>query len=140
MLVKTSELIGPALDWAVAKCEGYTPVCDPVFNGNIRYGWYDSPMGHAIKRYSADWTHGGPVFEREIDNHERRVGYFYAHRFKRHQGRVDINFHTIPGDKEAWAYGPTLLVAAMRCYVASKLGDAVDVPDELLKTGESYAV
>jgi hypothetical protein len=26
---------------------------------------------------------------------------------------------------------PTPLIAAMRCYVASKLGDEVDVPDEL---------
>ena len=27
--------------------------------------------------------------------------------------------------------GPTPLIAAMRCYVASKLGDEVEVPDEL---------
>ena len=27
--------------------------------------------------------------------------------------------------------GPTPLIAAMRCYVASKLGDEVDVPEEL---------
>ena len=26
---------------------------------------------------------------------------------------------------------PTPLIAAMRCYVASKLGDEVDVPEEL---------
>ena len=30
-------------------------------------------------------------------------------------------------------YGPTPLIAAMRCYVSSKLGDEVDVPDELLE-------
>jgi hypothetical protein len=30
------------------------------------------------------------------------------------------------------AYGPTPLIAAMRCYVASKLGDEVDVPEELM--------
>jgi hypothetical protein len=29
--------------------------------------------------------------------------------------------------------GPTPLIAAMRCYVASKMGDEVDVPDELVK-------
>ena len=28
--------------------------------------------------------------------------------------------------------GPTPLIAAMRCYVASKLGDDVDIPEELL--------
>jgi hypothetical protein len=27
--------------------------------------------------------------------------------------------------------GPTPLIAAMRCYVASKLGDEVDIPEEL---------
>jgi hypothetical protein len=29
-------------------------------------------------------------------------------------------------------YGPTPLIAAMRCYVASKLGDEVEIPAELL--------
>jgi hypothetical protein len=31
----------------------------------------------------------------------------------------------------AHEYGPTPLIAAMRCYVASRLGDEVDVPEEL---------
>ena len=34
--------------------------------------------------------------------------------------------------KTADLIGPTPLVATMRCYVASKLGDEVDVPDELV--------
>lgn len=29
--------------------------------------------------------------------------------------------------------GPTPLVAAMRCLVASRLGDEVEIPDELCK-------
>ena len=29
-------------------------------------------------------------------------------------------------------HGPTPLVAAMRAYVASKLGDEIDVPDDLV--------
>lgn len=37
----------------------------------------------------------------------------------------------IRDDAEAFGYGPTPLIAAMRCYVASKLGDEVDVPDEM---------
>ncbi|MNW06473.1 hypothetical protein D3C71_2028910 [compost metagenome] len=28
--------------------------------------------------------------------------------------------------------GPTPLIAAMRCYVASRVGDEVDLPEELL--------
>lgn len=31
------------------------------------------------------------------------------------------------------AYGPTHLIAAMRCYVTSKLGKGVEVPSELLE-------
>ena len=34
--------------------------------------------------------------------------------------------------KSAWFDGPTPLVAAMRSYVSSKLGDKVEVPDELI--------
>ncbi len=30
------------------------------------------------------------------------------------------------------SYGSTPLIAAMRCYVASKLGEEVEVPDELI--------
>jgi hypothetical protein len=33
---------------------------------------------------------------------------------------------------EHHATGPTLLIAAMRCFVASKLGDTIDIPEELL--------
>lgn len=29
--------------------------------------------------------------------------------------------------------GPTPLIAAMRCFVASKLGDEVEIPEELVK-------
>ena len=29
-------------------------------------------------------------------------------------------------------YGPTPLIAAMRCYCCAKLGDEVDIPDELV--------
>ena len=29
-------------------------------------------------------------------------------------------------------FGPTPLIAAMRSYVASKLGETVEVPDELI--------
>ncbi len=28
-------------------------------------------------------------------------------------------------------HGPTPLIAAMRCYVASKLGDEIEIPEEL---------
>jgi hypothetical protein len=45
---------------------------------------------------------------------------------------VSIMF-TDEGERE-FMQGPTPLIAAMRCYVASKLGEEIDVPNEL--TGE----
>jgi hypothetical protein len=95
--MKTSELTGAALDWAVAECENVY-----CFDGSY------TP--------STDWSQGGPIIERE---------------------KIAIDW-----DGAAWCasdnvnpiacYGPTPLIAAMRCYVASKLGDTVDIPEELL--------
>ena len=53
MKLKTSELTGAALDWAVAKCEGYVGVALQERTGT---DWY-SP--------STDWSQGGPIIERE---------------------------------------------------------------------------
>ena len=95
--MKTSELTGAALDWAVALAlEEYRPV--------------------AVPHYSTDWAQGGPIIEREeIDLVQICPGTWRAF----NAGRL---FH-----------GPTPLIAAMRCYVASKLGDEIDVPAELTK-------
>ena len=97
--MKTAELIGTALDWAVAKCE---------------FG-DDMPGGFASR--STDWAYGGPIIERE---------------------GISLGAHL---DGEEWLArdywgmseqsAPTPLIAAMRCYVASKLGDTVEVPKEL---------
>jgi hypothetical protein len=101
--MKTSELTGAALDWAVhqAWCEG---AC------------HDEPYPH----YSTNWAQGGPIIEREkirLDTTWNcEDGYWSA--------RMD----TVGG----WWLGDTPLIAAMRCYVASKLGDTVDIPEELL--------
>jgi len=98
--MKTSELTGAALDWAVAKCEGYR--LDLVPEGEY------TP--------STDWAQGGPIIE-SMGMHISR---------------------TNKTDKEPWAAcithwidGTTPLVAAMRCFVAYRMGDEVDVPEEL---------
>ena len=104
MKIKTSELTGTALDWAVAKAAGQT---------------YHGP---AWTKPSTDWAQGGPIIEREKIAAVYRAGrYWLAYTHENYQGR------------QADACGPTPLIAAMRCYVASKLGDEVDVPDDWLK-------
>jgi hypothetical protein len=97
--MRTSELTGAALDWAVAKCEGYR--LDLVPEGSY------TP--------STDWAQGGPIIEREKITQEWTGEDWMA--YIRH----DDEF-----------FGPTPLIAAMRCYVASKLGDDIEIPKELL--------
>jgi hypothetical protein len=65
---------------------------------------------------STDWSQGGPIIEREGVSLE-------------YSAQPEKWCACIMADQEV--YGPTALIAAMRCYVASKLGDEVEVPDEL---------
>jgi len=100
MNIKTSELTGAALDWAVTKAEGF----DHAVTSNEwgMWGW------------ATDWAQGGPIIERE------EIAIFLE--YPKEWGATDGNYSK---------GGDTPLIAAMRCYVASKLGDDVDVPDEL---------
>lgn len=112
--MKTAELTGSALDWAVAKCEGNPHEwCDMMIARPLSY----------VFRPSTDWAQGGPIIEREKINLKQRNGAWVA----------ELEF--LPGDDNHYRYGkatgPTPLVAAMRCYVASKLGDNVEVPEGL---------
>jgi hypothetical protein len=116
--MKTSELTGHALNWAVAKCEG-TLYADG--------GMWD------LFCPSTEWEFGGPIIEREdIAMSARPDGLWAAYapkgtRLVQHGGQAVEVFN--------WTYkqqGNTALIAAMRCYVASKLGDEVEIPEELL--------
>jgi hypothetical protein len=108
--MKTSELTGAALDWAVQQCEGARKDIDFVW-------WTDD---HYTP--STDWAQGGPIIEREVPMLMRTNGGDWIA-----QGSYDT-----ANDKEAQRYyGPTPLIAAMRCYVASKLGAEIDLPKEL---------
>ena len=107
MKIKTLELVDAALDWAVAKCEGRRPSLF-IFQ---RTGKLDPRHN-----YSTDWSQAGPIMHRE----KMRVGPY---------GTADL---WIAGNDKAADVGPTPLIAAMRCFVSSKLGDEVEVPDELV--------
>ena len=117
--MKTSELTGPALDWAVCLAEGGCPVINPHRFGRIDYGYFESELGYRIKNYSTDWAQGGPIIGREcIDLYCDHAG-------------VSWRARKMLGERGPMAYGPTPLIAAMRCYVASKLGDEIEIPAEL---------
>lgn len=140
---RVADLVGAQLDWAVAMAgeewktaHKYFPTMtlDPTFGGVTigEIGYLDNrhvcvllpnnPMRQDRQEFSpsTNWEHGGPIIEREeinivapsldsvewerlwsADQHERQEIY----------------------------YGPTPLIAAMRAFCASKLGDEVEVPE-----------
>ena len=108
--MKTSELTGAALDWAVSKCLGFD--------------WEFPEIGDSFAQYSSDWSQGGPIIEREKISLEYLAGAGDA--------GTDVwvaTRHEQPCVSEE--RGATPLIAAMRCYVASKLGDEVEIPEEI---------
>jgi len=117
--IKTNELTGAALDWAVAKCES-------LFLGEDLFGLKPiiaAPVFLQKFKPSSDWSQGGPIIERERIStaYEPSMIYDDTCRWKAISAISD-NEHF---------YGPTLMIAAMRCYVASKLGDEIEIPEEL---------
>jgi len=108
--MKTSELSGAALDWAVAKCEGFGD--SPRFMEIFMYQ-QSRGMGYC---YSTDWAKGGPIIEREYMYLE------YSGIWRAYCTQNGNSFLSV---------GSTPLIAAMRCYVVSKLGDEVELPEEL---------
>ena len=123
MKVKTADLIGPTLDWAVAKCESVN--VEYINDGITRCLLRVSPFT-GMYRPSVDWAVGGPLIEREELGLKRNAPCS--------QGRewVASPSITAKGAGGKWGYGPTPLIAGMRGLVAARLGDEVDVPDELV--------
>ena len=78
---------------------------------------------------SESWAQGGPIIEQEIPKLLKTHGGDWIA-----QGRYNY-----AEDREAPRYyGPTPLIAAMRCYVASKLGEEVEIPDDFRYNIENY--
>jgi len=106
--MKTSELQGAALDWAVAQCEG-------LKDFDIENLCFYDDEGMPFEP-SCVWAQGGPIIERE---------------------GIALYLNGDDGwtGEDGWkrATGPTPLIAAMRCYVAMKLGDEVEIPVELME-------
>ena len=116
MKIKVSEASGPALDWLVWEIAGGPAAYPKMVGANFLRAW----NGNSTKYLhpSTDWSQGGPIIERE------RLSPQWNELWKQ---------WTIPDRRNAaFSFmGPTFLIAAMRCFVASKLGDEVEVPDEL---------
>ena len=127
MKVRTYELQGAALDWAVAKCWWvYKGIGSPEYFEREDFVWEGGFTP------STDWAQGGPIIEHErisfryenLDGTGECLAYYLSTMFEKEKGWQQT--------------GSTPLIAAMRCYVASKLGEGalneIEIPEEIYET------
>ena len=169
MLVKTGELTGPALDWAVATLQKLPIKKDPMGFGRQSPGgywvWDDAfppciPYMQIGDTYSpsTNWSQGGPIMDeagisvlRCESDWTLDANGFWTEKSKRipvwaattgeHCAQTQYESENYAPQFEisesGVVYGPTQLVAGMRCFVASKLGDEVKLPYDLEKLYET---
>ncbi len=152
--IDTDQLEGEALDWAVAKLESEA---SPPGMSSAQVLLYRSIATKAFCypkdriQYSSDWPHAGPIIEREDITVLCARGEYqpaksgtqqaYSKFWVAEKGKLSPSeIYGSQGDDFGTCFqvdpdnmtGPTALVAAMRCYVASKFGPKVEVPEELI--------
>lgn len=115
--VKTAELTGAALDWAVAVADEEEH--PQVYSGVI---YVNGPKKNALAMEycpSTNWAQGGPLRDKYDVGIEPGVpdGLPYAY---------------VPGRDLDGSHGETALIALCRAIVAAKMGDVVEVPVELV--------
>lgn len=125
--IKVSEATDAALDWLVATCEGYEirPVMRGMKIGVRNYEhepwWVFTPSNDPAQAY--------PIIDRE------GIGFFCNRTAKigaRYKPDAGADWRAFALNKHGeHFFGPTPLIAAMRCRVVSKLGKTVEVPEEL---------
>lgn len=124
--VRVSNLVGAALDWAVAMAEGFTQDTEDAHAIISPRGVYTSVTVRGAAsgfgfRPSSNWDHGGPL----IDKHRGSTQHF--------DGLAeDASYGGGPAGAAVWLYGPTALVAFCRGLVLHILGGTVRVPRELV--------
>ena len=129
--MKTSELTHDALVAAVAMCEGYTDLhkIEGRMPHEPQFAMWPPRREYGVMELweigsDCDWGWFGPIIAREKISIEYMSGAGDA--------GADVWVATrIEHPAFSGEQGSTPLVAAMRCYVASKLGDNIELPEEL---------
>lgn len=113
------DLQGAALDYAVAVCEG--DASQGLTAGGTKLAALIDVGGVWCKfEPSTNWAQGGPIIEREgITVSKTRHGFWESH------------LRTYDS-KEAYQFDNSPLIAGMRCYIASKVGETIEIPNELI--------
>lgn len=120
MKIKVSQATSLQLDWLVGtieKVEGltYSERTNKLYS-------YDKRKLMARHSPTTSWAQGGPILEREGMTVGRQIH------------TTEWSAETFDGtgmDVTHLRFGPTPLVAAMRCFISSRLGDEVEIPEEL---------
>lgn len=89
-------------------------------------------------QYDRSWAQAGPIIDREhidIRSTFTTGGYRTEQSVDAVHASINLPNGATVFDplKVVSEYGPTKLFAAMRCYVKMKMGEVVEVPDELCK-------
>lgn len=123
--IKVSEATNIQLNWLVAEAEldlDRNEDCSRYIDHKGRVMWERGDLSWVFTP-STDWSQMGPI----IDNIDGVLMKRWVE--SNREGKCQVEIHNYIGD---WiSFGPTLCVAAARCYVASKLGETVEVPEEL---------
>jgi hypothetical protein len=101
-----------------------------------------------LPKYSTDWSQGGQIMEREDITTTRFLdSYILPDEVQTTPGKIlwgmrqasvwtaycgNVNLYQGDVMSEQVATGLTALIAAMRCFVKSKLGNTVEIPEELV--------
>ncbi len=124
MKIKTDNLEGIQLDWVVAHLNketiqiGNITACNKIIGKCLAWVNHKDDFGTITYEPSIEWSQGGPIIERE----RIELG-SYADQW---QATMHLE------DGSIFEHGPTPLIAAMRCYVASKLGNEINIPEALI--------
>lgn len=138
--VSVNSLRGAALDWAVASLEK-VPVEIEISKGGTVYLWTPldtfPPGERGLYTPASRWEQGGPIIEREgiqlrpIRSEGHSMDGQALAKIEQQTGpTVHWDCYRVDGTG-TYRVGESMLIAAMRCYVAARLGQVVDVPAEI---------
>jgi hypothetical protein len=127
-VVQTNDLTSMQLDWTVAQCLKIdVKIIKFAYNQTYLIAQKSTDVGGGEYQFcpSTDGAIGAPIIEQELltvgPNTDLASGW--------------VAYYNRPNACSHKRNGPTLLVAAMRCIVASFKGNEVEIPDELLASG-----
>jgi hypothetical protein len=127
--VKTSELVGAALDWAVGVAVGEKMFASAHLAGPCARRLCADGYTRDYYSPSTDWAQGGPL----LDAHCKSFGCVQDRSGAWRAFGYGVGDDFDPSRQMRLASGHTILVAACRAIVAAKLGDTVEIPNELLE-------